>query len=75
MEVAISIIGSLLPAIAQVVKVFYGAKVVEEVVNVQKPVVTGIGDDARLDELRVLHDATGQGDGRSGAGRSTRSGQ
>jgi hypothetical protein len=74
MEVAVAIIGALLPAVAKVVQVFYGAKVVEEVVNVQKPVVTGIGDDARLDELVMLFDASGQGDGRSGAGRPTRSG-
>lgn len=61
-----SIIAALLPAIAQVVQVFYGKKVEEEVVNVKKPIATGPGDDVRLDELRMLHDATGQGDGRTG---------
>jgi hypothetical protein len=61
-----SIVAALLPAVAQVVKIFYGVKVVEEVVHVEKPTSTGPGDDARLDELRMLHDATGQGDGRTG---------
>jgi hypothetical protein len=61
-----SIIAALLPAVAQVVKIFYGTKVIEEVVNVTKPVATGPDGDDRLDELRMLHDSTGQGDGRTG---------
>jgi hypothetical protein len=54
----VSVIAALLPAVAQVVKVFYGTKVVEEVVDVKKPVATGSDDDARVDELVQLHTHT-----------------